>query len=187
MINLARHKPTKQEIDETTAITKAELVAAGITPMPLHEKDRGEVPSSVQGKYKGFEFRRAWYYWTVEGLVPLGVALEMHKNPNAVKDVRVNGHCCRPEPGAPGGNAVEYDLETEKIVVDDEEWKRGLDILKDDVFQMMWQGGHVPRSQAGPKRARYIVSYHIDTQEGLNCFMDYIRKHSVTGRLPSES
>lgn len=108
---------------ECDAIISEELEKAGIISFKLREIGRSEVPYTIYGTLGGqlltedensfmehygftenaakkstsFVFRRAWYYWIVEGYVPLFVAEEIYKNPNGRKDIRAGGHCgCLP-------------------------------------------------------------------------------------------
>lgn len=102
----------------------AELREAGITPWNLAEPETREVPFSIYGVLGGnplnedekrymekrgfltstaehfcsFVFTRGWYYWVVQGFVPLAVAEELYEDPIGRKDIRVAGHCDRPHP-----------------------------------------------------------------------------------------
>lgn len=59
--------------------------------------DGGEVPTSVIGYYKGWVFRRRWYYYSAEGPgIPPDIAEEFHQKWGQV--VRVEGHCGCPSP-----------------------------------------------------------------------------------------
>jgi hypothetical protein len=86
---------TKPEHDEDV---RSELRAAGIEAVS-GEPACGEAVSAVTGRLGGFTFRRAWTHWAVDGLVPLGVAREIHADPAAHKGLRVGGHWARPAPG----------------------------------------------------------------------------------------
>jgi hypothetical protein len=181
MINLAKHDPTPEQVTEATRIVTIELAKAGIPAMPLPLDQRGEVPATVNGQYEGISFRRAWYYWVVNGLIPLEVAKEIHANPNGVTDVRVQGHCGCPAPEDPW--ITRYDVDTKKIVVTQQDWELGCSMLPDDVtWQKNWRDNHIPESDV-KGALEFIESYHIDTQEGLNWFMDCLRRNKVTGRI----
>lgn len=94
---------------DTDEILRAELKAAGIPT--LQESDgkppefmaeflrrtSGEVKTSVQGYLHGWQFKRAWYYWTAEGP---GIDVETAEALHAAhgKEVRVAGHCGCPSP-----------------------------------------------------------------------------------------
>jgi hypothetical protein len=104
-------------------VIRKELETAGIPVIP--GSSHGEVPYSIYGKLGRFTFKRAWYYWVVDGPTPIKVALAMYANPRGVKAVRVDGNCGCPPPD--------------------------------------------PYSHGG-----IISSYHIDTQDGLNFFVESI-------------
>lgn len=98
MQNLAKSNPSPNDIDEVTAVCRAELEAAGIksVEMDLFARDR-EVPSRAIGELETWGFRRAWYYWVAEGPgIPPDIAEELHAQHG--KDVRVDGHCACPSP-----------------------------------------------------------------------------------------
>jgi hypothetical protein len=68
---------------DTDDILRAELKAAGIQTLQedagkgidfmadLIRESSGEVKTSVIGYLHGWEFKRAWYYWTANGLVSI--------------------------------------------------------------------------------------------------------------------
>lgn len=178
MKNLACRRPTPEKIQEINDCVCSELKKAGIPAILNDPKERGEVPSEFDGKYKGFYFRRAWYYWMVTGAVPLEVAKELYANPNGVEDVRVTGHCgCPP----PEDWAVEIEVNTGRKLVSDKQYEDILQLFEDHQDMLLrWKTEHVRENEAGEKRS-FILSYHIDTQEGLNLFMDTIRKHNLNG------
>jgi hypothetical protein len=97
--NLARgFKITdKNVIDEITAITDAELTAAGINIYQNRFPPDGEVPSETFGYLSGWTFRRLWYYWSAKGPgIPPDIAERLHATHGTV--VRVEGHCGCPSP-----------------------------------------------------------------------------------------
>jgi len=59
---------------------------------------QSEVPYHIVGKYNQFIFERAWYYYVVNGNVPLEVAKELYSNPIGRIDIRVGGDCSCPPP-----------------------------------------------------------------------------------------
>lgn len=94
MINLAGDLgcdiPIKKELDE-----------AGIEYVEYDVFASGrEVPSKVRGIYRGWEFKRAWYFWVataVHGVVlPMDDAEKLHQAHG--KEVRVAGHYGCPSP-----------------------------------------------------------------------------------------
>ncbi len=80
---------------------EGELKAAGITAgrmaESMRERSGGEPKSVVIGTLHGWSFRRAWYYWMVEGPgIPVDDAERLHEKHGT--SVRVHGHCGCPSP-----------------------------------------------------------------------------------------
>lgn len=98
--NLARSAADRiksQVIEEVTAISDAELTAAGIEVFQIDLLDGSEVPSRHRGGLHGWGFRRAWYYWVAKGPgIPPAIAEELHRTHG--RAVRVDGHCGCPSP-----------------------------------------------------------------------------------------
>lgn len=94
---------------------RKELAEAGIRVV-VTKKVNTEVPYSVVGQLSYFTFRRAWYYWVVEGDVPLEVANEMYATEVGKKDVRVAGHCGCPPPAewATNGYVGSYHIDSQE-------------------------------------------------------------------------
>ena len=94
---------------DTDDILRAELKAAGIPTLQEAEgkppeyladmlrRNSGEVKTSVIGCLHGWEFKRAWYYWTASGPgIDVETAEALHATHGRV--VRVDGHCGYPSP-----------------------------------------------------------------------------------------
>ncbi len=84
-------------------VIRRELAEAIVQIVEHGKRLDSQVPASVTGQLtlngeSVFAFRRAWYYWTVSGNVPLAVAQEMYADPVGREDVRVAGHCGCPPP-----------------------------------------------------------------------------------------
>lgn len=161
MINIAG----VETCDETI---KEELEEAGIGIVDVGKMKR-EVPASIIGKCNNFIFGRAWYYWIVEGYMPLEVAQKIHKvNLEKELSIRVSGNCTNPPPE----KWVEckgwkekfkpffQDFLDEKISLEEAD-KIGLEI----------------KSQG----EQFVTHYHIDTQEGLNYFVKVIKENNIIG------
>ena len=88
-----------RSVPNVTERVIAELQAAGIPHFfdPEHDDRFTEVYTNARGvltiEDRSFIFKRAWYYWTVNGPVPMEIAKRMYENPIGKKDVRVAGHC----------------------------------------------------------------------------------------------
>lgn len=103
--NLARrHRDLLPEaaavvVAEVTAITDAELIAAGIEVSEIRfpVSMSGEVPTQTLGSLSMWSFQRAWYYWRASGPgLPVEVAEKLHATHG--REVRVDGHCMCPSP-----------------------------------------------------------------------------------------
>lgn len=87
-----------QGVDKLLAL---ELNTAGIEvfAMPEYMRERmgGECCTVNMGTLHGWEFRRAWYYWMVNGPgIPIQYAMPLHEQHG--KSVRVDGNCGCPSP-----------------------------------------------------------------------------------------
>jgi hypothetical protein len=144
-----------------------ELKLAGIEAVDIGVRERCEVPSKYIGKCNNFIFSRAWYYWVVTGYMPLKYAQEMYNN---FKDlnIRVAGHCGNPSPEEwckPRDYSEKIEEYREKY------WKK--EITADEF--------HSKCNEIRKQGAQFIYVYHIDTQEGLNKFVEIIKKHNIIG------
>lgn len=152
-----------------------ELKKAGIEVVNDLDCLNNEVSISIAGQYGSFKFVRAWYYWMVAGKVPLKVAQELYKSELGKKDVRVVGHCgCPP----PEGWATWLDDDGLLLISLEEDEK-----IKNTFNELSWPlpGGYrAVLKEDFPKVGRqYITSYHIDSQEGLNLFIDTLKHHQL--------
>jgi hypothetical protein len=98
---ISRDFPNYAGRSDVDAALSDELSAAGITVHDLGPvmKDlcRSEVKTSIVGGLHGWQFKRAWYYWTAEGPgLPPSYATPLHESHGRV--VRVAGHCGCPSP-----------------------------------------------------------------------------------------
>lgn len=156
---------------ECDPYVKLELQLAGITLRAAESK--GEVPCSLEGilitKLGEFKFRRAWYYWVVEGNVPLELAEAMYANEVGKKTVRVTGHCGCPPPKK-WTTRIDDDG---KEVADNKELKAiESDRIKESLIsnpKYLW----VDEPEKIGKL--FITSYHIDSWEGLKLFADTVK------------
>ena len=77
---------------------ECELNRCGIEIIKNEANLRNEVPATIEGKLGKFRFVRAWYYWMVDGPVPLDIAGKLYSDPVGKTDIRVMGHCGCPSP-----------------------------------------------------------------------------------------
>lgn len=167
MINLAR-------AEDCDLYILQELSEAGITAVPA-EPHRREVPSSFEGRLGRITFTRAWYYWVADGPVPIAIAREMYNNSVGKKDVRAGGHCGCPPPDSQA-EWIDPDgmpLISKKMI---EEWREK---YSEELFSIITrQEGESFRAVEDPseKGILAVTTYHIDSQEGLNLFTQYIRE-----------
>jgi hypothetical protein len=103
MKNLAGNRECDVEI-------RRELTSCGIEIVELPEPRRGEVPARLTGRIGRFTFTRAWYYWVVQGSMPLARARTLYDNPVGRTDIRVEGHCGCP---APEHDVASYHIDSE--------------------------------------------------------------------------
>ncbi len=158
-------------------IILSELKRCGIPALQIPERTRSEVPYTYVGKAGAFDFRRAWYYWCVDGRVPLAVAQEMYDTEVGKRDIRVAGHCGCPPP-------IEwayYYNEAGQMATSSKEFQNGIDL-----FTRMghaesldkWKTEHFPCDDTSALPG-FITSYHIDTELGLYIFAETLRKHQL--------
>jgi hypothetical protein len=143
-----------------------------------------EVPYSVTGKLGPFTFKRAWYYWVVQGPMPLEVALELYADTVGKSDVRVAGHCACPPPEPPwveyydaDGFKLEHDPDGEQAA----DWANlhAKGHLKSPEEERIRFVADAPATAA---RA-FVESYHIDSEIGLRLFADTVRAKGLAAPL----
>jgi hypothetical protein len=168
MINLAGRKDCDEHI-------KMELRRC-IIPAVSCEKNVGEVGYTVFGQLNGFTFKRAWYYYIVDGKLPLSLAKRLYDDPCGENDIRVDGHCCCPAPErnyvtwfAPDGKQIlqlEQKLKAEKYLNSS---------LKDSAQRVLNEHYFSDDPAKDFNAKPYVTLYHIDSELGLRLFADAIR------------
>jgi hypothetical protein len=161
-------------IKECDTYILVELAKADV-PVSIVEQDHTEVPYTVTGKLGEFTFRRAWYYWVVNGRVPLGIAQKIYNNPNGVNDVRAGGNCSCPPPEK---EAKWFDADGVQLIedIDGEAERRWNEwVNTDPPLEVVPEYRFVPDPSVIPGAQAFVDCYHIDTQEGLNYFVSMIR------------
>ena len=122
-----------------------------------------------------FVFTRAWTYYIVVGLVPIKIAEYLYADPVGKRDIRVAGHCGRPEPKAPWIEWLDNEKKTilslkEKVQYEEYIQKSGAlksianDLLNTCVFS------DTPEKIG----SAFVKVYHIDSIIGLRVFVDVL-------------
>lgn len=170
MINLAGNKDCDVAIEWELTRCKIEVVRG-------ERSDRREVPASITGKLGPFTFWRAWYYWVVNGPMPLEAARELYADPVGKTDVRVAGNCGCPAPEPPW---VEYYDADGHFLVQDPEGKQAAewDQIAPRLFPDAPRPNFVPDAPAVAAKA-FVDTYHVDTEIGLRLLADTIRKYGL--------
>jgi hypothetical protein len=177
MKNLAGDKDADKFI-----LDELKRVRIPVIDAPPH---KGEVPYTKMGKLGDFEFTRAWYYWVVEGRVPLHVAQDLYEDPVGKTDIRVAGHCACPPPE----EWADYYDEKDDLLVHHSEKKQFEHFVKnkqlpESVMQgkrfvkadELWSPVKKHDTAVHIKPRGYVRSYHIDSEVGLRIFTDAIKK-----------
>lgn len=174
MQNLAGDKNCDRAIERELTIARINIKK--VKPDPVHH----EVPYTLEGELGKFTFHRAWYYWVVNGPMPLKNALELYEDPAGRHDVRVTGHCGCPPPEAPW------------ITWRDNEGNEIIHMNQKAQMDDFIKKGHIKPEQMNGRRYDerpdsfngFIDTYHIDSEVGLRLFADMIRKIDATLELP---
>ena len=168
---------------------RRELAQAGIYPIYIPTV-RDEVPASTIGilTFEGkptFVFSRAWYYWRVEGDVPIDAAREIYADPIGQKDVRVAGHAGRISPDEDRWTR-HFDANGKILLTlgDKETLDHHVKHATDVSFALAYANETLSISRfvenpAAEAAKSTISSYHIDSQEGLNLFVATLRKYNI--------
>jgi len=178
MINLAG-------VDTCDTDIKEELYIAGIEI--INVVSNGEVPSTIESRIGNWRLRRAWNYWvaTVErpedGLI-LTDALELHNMPSPINNenkigyvIRCGGHAGAPSPDEYGAKPIYDETLNQRLkkLGFEERYFESLNMNFIDInisqINKLFEEGKLDVE-------RYVDSYHIDTQIGLNLFVNFISK-----------
>jgi hypothetical protein len=158
-----------------------ELVTAGVSIINVGTSNR-EVPYTLEGRLGPYKFWRAWYYWVVEGLVPIEVAREIYRDPRG-KPVRTVGYSGNYDPDEwvkisrkeydkyfPHYEKGELPPDLRDLIGSDSVGQKSEEELT-KVFLGTMEGLAL--------QAFFINHYHIDTQDGLNFFVETIKKYGL--------
>lgn len=150
-----------------------ELKLAGIPAITV-QKSSGEVPYTLVGQIGNWTFTRLWYYWSatnkVDGL-PLATAEILHYTPYPKSSheiygdvIRVAGHGGAPSPtewAFPDMDDVQ--IQMTKLGIKDGTYGNIAKLLNEGILT----------------GDRYVKTYHIDTQEGLNEFARTLNPETI--------
>lgn len=180
MINLAGHRDADRIVEE-------ELFVAGIEPVRV--QPYGEAHTIWAGRLGPYTFRRSWYYWVVEGPVPLEAARAIYKQrPYGRRDVRVGGDCGCPAPEdshlsyrTADGKRIHW-LRSESDLYLYAKFKNGtLGESMANVLGPLFRGEEGPLVFTVEERDAITASitvdlYHIDSQAGLKVFVEAVTR-----------
>jgi len=146
---------------------KQELKEAGIKAVNVGRRENREVPSEYIGIFNNFVFSRAWCYWIVTGYMPLKYAQHIYKNYKDL-NIRVAGHCGNPPP---------------------EEWCEPKDMnelcnpIANDYLshKISSEECHAKCNAIRSQGEQFVTNYHVDTQEGLNRFVETVKNNGIIG------
>lgn len=179
MKNLAGVKDADITIQE-------ELYLAGI-PQGKVELTNSEVPYTIIGRIGNWIFKRAWYYWMahvenpIDG-VPLKDAIDFYNKPYPSRRYEKLGEIVRA--GGCAGCSSPEDHVSQPIY--NEELNEKLKQLGyKEEYSSVLGGNYIPISRGEMAKLcqegkldveRYVETYHIDDQIGLNEFANFIKK-----------
>lgn len=166
---------------EADEYIKRELTRCGITIVD-NMKENSEVPYTVIGKLGKFEFRRAWYYWVVDGRVPIDIAMALWYNPVGQTDIRVDGHCGCPSPKEFGTRWFDKDGQQILHLKEKAEFEKYAALDSESVMKKVGEEGlkkFLFHEQPELVGQGFVESYHIDSELGLYIFVQTLKKYEL--------
>lgn len=167
-MSVFKNMATREPDYEINKIVEKELHAANIPVLRLPGFLTTEVKTRYVGHLNGFLFWRAWRYWVCEGLMPIANANEIYEQISSLA-VRAGGSCANPEPSTVATNPAF----SERIRVAMEAAERDKKDRKEALRNIEANMHPLPSDEL------FIPLYHIDTEEGLEKLVNYIRSHDV--------
>lgn len=174
-----------------TNLASMELLQSGAEVVKC--APQGEVKSQVMGRVGAFTLTRAWVYWVADGYMPLDLAERLDSMPRKSNSARYSGHSEPPIMGdvvrvdgyAGGKRPVEgwvsLDADGREVVVDsDRSQRKEFDSLaaRHPLIARLAEKYRWVDTKEEAERltvARFIGSYHIDTEDGLAAFIEIAR------------
>lgn len=160
MRNLASHEFNS----EYNRAVYDELTEAGIPIVNVGRLDN-EVKTNYIGMLNGFVFIRAWYYWVVKGWMPLEHAKYLYENYKDLQ-IRASGDAGNPDPESCS------ECKDSKTLA-----KNALDRVR--AKEMTMEEANAEYMLRIKEGEQFIDMYHIDTQAGLNRFVEVIKNNSI--------
>lgn len=167
-MSVFKNMATREPDYEINNNVEKELNAANIPILRLPGFMTTEVKTRYVGYLNGFLFWRAWRYWVCEGLMPMANANEIYEQ-ISIYAVRAGGSAANPEPSSVATNPA-Y---AERIRAAMEIAERAGGDVKERIRYVEANVHPLPSDEL------FVSSYHIDTEEGLEKLVDYIRSHDV--------
>lgn len=162
-----------------TEIVINELTRCGINIAKL-DGYSGEVPSTVWGRLGSFTFRRAWYYYVVEGRVPLSIAKKLYETPIGKQDIRARGDggCTDPEKICDWYDYLGNKLTTTSNIEEVKKWHDKLEETDPSkkTFADFLSNTRPIEDVPPDVRKGFVDLYHIDSELGLYIFTETIKK-----------
>lgn len=162
---------SEKEQTECNKIVQEEMDAAEIETIQLGGRPENRIMATIMGKCNNFIFIRSTYYWIVEGHLPLEDANFLFDNYHDLK-IRVRGNHEDVKP-------IEWAFPRNY----DEDLRKYINSLKDEHLNLSFREKlKVKHNELiNNSDALFVTMYHIDTQEGLNLFVKYIKEHDIKG------
>lgn len=156
----------------TERVTR-ELERCGIPVVQTGAAVGVEVKAAVYGQLGPFSFKRAWYYYRVNGPVPIAVARQLYEDPAGRTDIRVAGHCGCPPPEEPW--TTSRNPETGKKIVAAEK-RAEFDEIGEDLRQKLLARFEEESEWGDPSQGEvFVEDYHIDSELGLYLFVQAVK------------
>jgi hypothetical protein len=174
MKNLAGDPDCDREIER-------ELTRCGIEIVRSAERSTREAAASISGKLGAFAFKRAWYYWVVEGPMPLELAIKLYEHPVGRDDIRTGGYAGNIDPREYG--TYYFDADGNQLSSDPtgKEAEAAMGFIERGTLEAKAFDGHrfVPDKRVGYTSA-FVRLYHVDSELGLYVLAHAIRCLTIT-------
>jgi hypothetical protein len=162
--------PTPDQLAVLDDAISFELASAGLWLRHSYaiQRAHGEVPyawvAEVDLPSGPVRFTRSWRYWRVQGKIHLALAQKVYAKEG--NGIRAGGHGYNQPPE----EHVEHFLPDGRAIV------TYASLKEFEMFQSLWDNLAHDRVVyfSIPKGCEYVTMYHIDSQEGLNRFVEVL-------------